>query len=197
MKDEAFMFEVVLQSLLVILLPVMLIAASWIDLKQHRIPNLLTFSLLISGILLQFLLHGWEGLIYSLGGLAVGFLIFIPFYIKGGMGAGDVKLMAATGAFLGFKGALLAIGLTLFAGSVMGIFLLVILGGIKTAMHRYYATLKQLLYTHNINMSYIPPPSDEAAAVKFPYASAICLGTIAAMWYLSMFSDLTKQLAGF
>ena len=89
------MFEVVLQSLLVILLPVALIAASWIDLKQHRIPNLLTFSLLISGVLLQFLLHGWEGLIYSLGGLTVGFLIFMPFYIKGGMGAGDVKLMAA------------------------------------------------------------------------------------------------------
>jgi prepilin peptidase CpaA len=191
------MFEVVLQSLLIILLPVMLIVASWIDLKQHRIPNLLTLSVLIIGISLQFLLHGWEGLIYSLGGLAVGFLIFIPFYIKGGMGAGDVKLMAAIGAFLGFNGALLAVGLSLFAGSVMGIFLLVILGGVKAAMHRYYATLKQYLYTNNFDLSYIPPPSDEAAAVKFPYASAICVGTITAMWYLSMFSDLTKQLAGF
>ena len=191
------MLEVVLQSLLVILLPVVLIAASWIDLKQHRIPNLLTLTVLIAGISSQFLLHSWEGLIDSIGGLAVGFLIFMPFYIKGGMGAGDVKLMAATGAFLGFKGALLAVGLALLAGSVMGIFLLVILGGIKAAMHRYYATLKQLLYTNNISLSYIPPPSDEAAAVKFPYASAICVGTIAAMWYLSMFSGLTKQLAGF
>jgi len=190
------MLEVVVQSLLIILLPVSLIAASWIDLKQHRIPNLLTFSVLIAGISLQYLLHGWEGLTYSFGGLAVSFLIFIPFYIKGGMGAGDVKLMAAAGAFLGFKGALLAVGLTLFAGSVMGIFLLVILGGIKAAMHRYYSTLKHLLYTQNINISYIPPPSNEAAAVKFPYASAICVGTIAAMWYLSMFSGLTKQIAG-
>lgn len=191
------MLEVTLQSLLVILLPIMLIAASWIDLKHHRIPNLLSFSVLIAGVLLQFLLYGWEGLIYSFGGLAVGFLILIPFYIKGGMGAGDVKLMAAIGAFLGFKGALLAVGLTLFAGSVMGIFLLVILGGVKAAMHRYYATLKQYLYTNNFDLSYIPPPSDEAAAVKFPYASAICVGTIAAMWYLSMFSGLTNQLAGF
>jgi len=190
------MLEVVLQSLLIVLLPVILIAASWIDLKQHRIPNLLSFSVLIAGVSLQFLLYGWEGLTYSLGGMAVGFLFFIPFYIKGGMGAGDVKLMAAIGAFLGFKGALLAVGLTLFAGSIMGIFLLVILGGIKTAMHRYYTTLKQLLYTQNINISYIPPPSNEAAALKFPYASAICVGTIAAMWYLSMFSGLTKQIAG-
>lgn len=191
------MLEVTLQILLVILLPVVLIAASWIDLKQHRVPNMLTFSVLIAGVSLQFLLHGWEGLTDSLGGLAVGLLILMPFYIKGGMGAGDVKLMAATGAFLGFKGGLLAVGLTLLAGSVMGIFLLVILGGIKAAMHRYYATLKQLLYTNNINLSYIPPPPDEAAAVKFPYASAICVGTIAAMWHLSMFSDLTKQLASF
>ena len=191
------MLEVVIQSLLVILLPIILIAASWIDLKEQRIPNFLTFSALIIGVSLQLLLHGWEGLTYSLGGMAIGFLILIPFYIKGGMGAGDVKLMAAAGAFLGFKGALLAVGLTLFAGSIMGVFLLVVLGGVKSAMQRYYTTLKQLLYTQNINISYIPPPSDEAAAVKFPYASAICVGTIAAMWYLSMFSGLTKQLAGF
>ena len=191
------MSDVVVQSLLVIILPVILIAASWIDLKEHRIPNFLTFSALTAGFSLQLLLQGWDGLIYSLSGLAVGFLILIPFYIKGGMGAGDVKLMAAAGTFLGFEGALLAVGLTLFAGSVMGIFLLVILGGIKAATHRYYTTLKQLFYTQSINLSYIPPPSDEAAAIKFPYASAICVGTIAAMWYLSMFANLTKQLSGF
>ena len=195
------MLELVVQSLIVILLPVILIAASWIDLKQHRIPNFLTLSALIAGFSLQLLLQGWHGLTYSLGGLAVGFLILIPFYIKGGMGAGDVKLMAAAGAFLGFKGALLAVGLTLFAGSIMGIFLLVILGGIRTAMQRYYATLKQLFYTHSIDLSYFPPPPDDAAAVKFPYATAICVGTIAAMWYQSMFVSLINrfinQLPGF
>jgi len=191
------MLNVVIQVLIVVLLPAILLAASWIDLKEHRIPNYLTLSGVVLGITLQLLLQGWDGLLYSLGGITVGFLILIPFYIKGGMGAGDVKLMAAAGAFLGFKGALLAAGLALFVGSIMGIFLLVILGGIKTAMNRYYSTLKQFLYTHSINISYIPPLSDEAAAVKFPYASAICAGTIAAMWYLSMFSGLAKQLTGF
>lgn len=189
--------ETLYQSLLVILLPVVLIAASWIDLKEHRIPNSLTFFAMMVGFSLQFLLQGWDGLTYSLSGLAVGFLIFIPFYIKGGMGAGDVKLMAATGTFLGFEGALLAVGLTLFAGSIIGVFLLVMLGGIKAATHRYFTTLKQLLYTQSIDISYIPPPPDEAAAVKFPYATAICVGTIAAMWHLSMFVDLTKQFTGF
>ena len=195
------MLELVAQNLIVILLPVILVAASWIDLKQHRIPNFLTFSALIAGFSLQFLLQGWQGLTYSLGGLAVGFLILMPFYIKGGMGAGDVKLMAAAGAFLGFKGALLAVGLTLFAGSIMGIFLLVLLGGIRAAMLRYYGTLKLLFYSHSIDLSYMPPPPDEAAAVKFPYAAAICVGTIAAMWYQSMFVSLINrfinQLPGF
>lgn len=190
------MFDVVIQSLLVILLPVILIAATWVDLKEHRIPNFLTLSGVVLGISLQIFLQGWSGVTYSLGGIAVGFLIFIPFYIKGGMGAGDVKLMAAAGAFLGLNGALLAAGLTLFVGSIMGIFLLVILGGIKAAMHRYYTSLKHMLYTSSIKLSYIPPPPDEAAAVKFPYAAAICVGTIAAMWHLSMFSSLTKQLVG-
>ena len=191
------MLELVVQSLIVILLPVILIAASWIDLKEHRIPNFLTFSALIAGFSLQLLLQGWDGLAYSLGGLAVGFIILIPFYIKGGMGAGDVKLMAAVGAFLGFKGALLAVGLTLFAGSIMGIFLLVILGGIRAAMLRYYISLKHLFYMQSIKLSYLPPLPDEAAAVKFPYAAAICVGTIAAMWHQSMFVSLINQLPGF
>jgi prepilin peptidase CpaA len=190
------MLEVVIQILVAVLLPAILIAASWIDLKQHRIPNFLTLSALIAGVSLQLILQGWSGIMYSLGGMAIGFLIFIPFYIKGGMGAGDVKLMAAAGAFLGFEDTLLAVGLTLFAGSIMGVFLLVILGGIKSAMHRYYSTLKQLLYTHSVDLSYIPPPSDDAASVKFPYAAAICIGTIAAMWYQSMFVNLVNQLPG-
>lgn len=191
------MLNVVIQILIVVLLPVMLIAASWFDLKEHRIPNYLTLSGVVLGITLQLVLHGWDGLLYSLGGIAVGLLIFIPFYIKGGMGAGDVKLMAAAGAFLGLNGALIASGFSLFVGSIIGVFLLAILGGIKTAMHRYYASLKNLFYIQDINISYIPPPSDDAATFKFPYAPAICAGTIAAMWYLSMFSGLAKQLAGF
>lgn len=190
------MLEPVVQNSFVILLPVILIVASWIDIKQHRIPNMLTFSALVAGFSLQLLLQGWDGLTYSLSGLAVGFLILMPFYLKGGMGAGDVKLMAAVGAFLGFENVLLAVGLSLFVGSIMGIFLLIILGGIKAAMQRYFTTLKHLVYTSSIDLSYIPPPPDEAAAVKFPYASAICVGTIAAMWYQSMFVSLINQWQG-
>ena len=190
------MLETVSQSLIVVLLPAILILASWIDLKTHRIPNYLTFTALIAGFLLQILLHGWNGITHSLGGVIVGFLIFIPFYIKGGMGAGDVKLMAVVGAFLGYQYTFLAVGLSLFAGSIMGIFLLVILGGIKAAMHRYFSMIKQLLYLHSVDLRYIPPPPDEAAAVKFPYATAICVGTIATMWYQSMFINLANQLQG-
>ena len=72
-KGEVLMLELVVQSLIVILLPIILIVASWIDLRQHRIPNLLTLSVLIIGVSLQFLLYGWEGLIYSFGGLAIGY----------------------------------------------------------------------------------------------------------------------------
>ena len=69
------MLEVVIQILVAVLLPVILIVASWIDLKQHRIPNFLTLSALIAGVSLQLLLQGWSGIMYSLGGMAIGFLI--------------------------------------------------------------------------------------------------------------------------
>jgi hypothetical protein len=66
-------------------------------------------------------LFGAAGLAASAAGVVVGFLILIPLYALGGMGAGDVKLLAAAGSFLGPWGALLAGIFTLLAGGALGL----------------------------------------------------------------------------
>ncbi len=125
----------------------------------------------------------------------MGFLIFIPFYALGGMGAGDVKLMAAVGAFLGLLDTLLAAGLTLAAGSVMGVFVLFYRRGTLVAFQRYGLILKCLATTGQL--SYIPPAPGEAATTRFPYALAIFTGTVAALWHLSYLQRLPMMLEWF
>ena len=91
------------------------------DLRFHRIPNWLTATGLIAGIGLHSCFQGINGLQTSLGGAAIGFVIFLPFYIKQAMGAGDVKLMAAVGACMGLPIAFYTVFASLIMGGVFGI----------------------------------------------------------------------------
>ena len=75
--------------------------AAWMDFRHFRIPNLLTFPLCWTGLIFQSLITGWAGWQFGLTGVLVGFFILIGFYILGVMGAGDVKLLAACGAWIG------------------------------------------------------------------------------------------------
>ena len=74
---------------------------AWGDIKSRRIPNYLTLGTALAGLGFQAGLYGWSGLGSGLLGMVLGFAFLIAFYVKGGMGAGDVKALAALGAWLG------------------------------------------------------------------------------------------------
>src|SRR5688572_10689038 len=78
-----------------------LIVAAWIDGKELRVPNWITFPMVLSGIAFNVWMSGWSGLGAALLGTVVGLATLLPLYSVGGMGAGDVKLMAGMGAWLG------------------------------------------------------------------------------------------------
>ena len=80
-----------------------LIVAAVIDGLQLKVPNWITFPMIFSGWAYSVALSGlpwYEGLAYSLFGTVVGLLLLLPAYAVGGMGAGDVKLMAGIGAWV-------------------------------------------------------------------------------------------------
>ncbi len=83
-----------------LLVPAMLFA-SWNDYRRHRVPNLLNALVLMSGLAVQSALFGWSGLANGLMGAGVGFAMLIVLWAMRAMGAGDVKFMAAVGAWLG------------------------------------------------------------------------------------------------
>src|SRR5947208_12878162 len=83
------------------LVSLVLIEAAIIDGRTLRVPNWLTVHFLLGG----WLYASWSGggplLLWSIAGAAVGLLTLLPLYAIGGMGAGDVKLMAGLGAWIG------------------------------------------------------------------------------------------------
>lgn len=82
-------------------LPLLLTLAALLDVRQRRIPNWISLGGMLAGLALWTWHAGLSGLSISLAGLLLGGALFLPFYIARGMGAGDVKLMGAVGAFLG------------------------------------------------------------------------------------------------
>ena len=176
----------------IVILLLLLVIAAGIDMQQHRIPNVLSLGGIVLGIALQGWASGFSGVIAGVGGAAVGIGIFLPFYLGHGMGAGDVKLMGAAGAFLGPTNALLATGLSLGAGGVLALIILLSRGGLGSLARRYWATIQNLVLTRQL--AHQPPAVNEVAAMKFPYAAAIGIGTVAALWWLSILQDLFEYI---
>ncbi|HEY3731863.1 MAG TPA: A24 family peptidase [Steroidobacteraceae bacterium] len=103
-------------SLASVLLAGILSVAVYSDMQWHRIPNWLSLTALIAGLGLQTLVGATHGLIAGLLGTLVGLACFAPFFLLRGMGAGDVKLLAAVGSFMGPQGAFYAALASLLAG---------------------------------------------------------------------------------
>jgi prepilin peptidase CpaA len=121
-------------SLLLSGLALGLVVAAVTDVRDGRIPNWLTVSLAIFGIGVQSWEHGWDGFLFSLGGLGIGLACLMFFYIKGGMGAGDVKLLGAIGTILGPGQVVLAFACAAMLGGLYSLALLSNQGGSATCL---------------------------------------------------------------
>lgn len=148
------------------------------DLAVRRIPNLVTFSMVVVAVALHSWFGQWEGLVFSISGMLTGLLCFLPLYAFAAMGAGDVKLLSAVGALVGAKVVFMAALMTVIAGGVIALGYITIRGGLPTMLRRYFSMLWLLAARQP---QYIPPAPGEAAGLRFPYALAIACGTVLAI----------------
>jgi len=91
------------------------------DLRSRRVPNWLVSISLLAGLIEQMCRHGWPGVLNGLAAVLVALLLFGSMFLLGGMGAGDVKLMAAAGCWMGLQQTLAALVLTSLVGGVMAL----------------------------------------------------------------------------
>lgn len=161
-----------------------LVAAAIIDSRTRRIPNLLSLGGAAVGILLAVTGYGSVTLGASIGGLALGLVALLPLYLLKAMGAGDVKLMAAVGAFLGPSITLAAVLCTFIAGAVIAIIVLIIRDGLRETLRRYGFGIKHLI----LGGTWLSKRVDKEGTgqLRFPYAGAILCGSVAAvLWAAS------------
>lgn len=93
--------------------------ASITDLRSRRIPNWLVLPFLLLGVGVSTWNQGWHGLGQSAAGMGMGLVVFGLLFLIGGMGAGDVKLFAAIGAWIWPHQLFIALVLVSLAGGVL------------------------------------------------------------------------------
>lgn len=161
-----------------------------VDLATRRIPNVLTVLAAAVGLLLGTADGGLAGLAGALCGVMVALLAFLPMYLAGGMGAGDVKAMAAVGACVGVPGVLIAVGATLVIGAAAGVVVLLTARELVPAAQRLHASL--LLARADGAWRALQPESGSVAGRRFPYGLAIAGGAVAALWWMGRLQALVS-----
>ncbi|MFC5301299.1 A24 family peptidase [Azospira restricta] len=157
-----------------LVLVALLLAAALTDFRHHRVSN----RLVLGGLLAAFAFHlvvpttvgVWSGVL----GMLLGFALLLPFYLLRGMAAGDVKLMAMVGAFVGPALTFWAVVATFLIGGVWAI----VVVARRNAWARLAANLRHLP-SHAGDMRM--PVGGTASLGRIPYAVAIACGTIAVL----------------
>jgi prepilin peptidase CpaA len=169
-----------LDSTQVVVLALGLAASGW-DLRTRHIPNLLTFGGALLGLLYGLYSHGPLGLLTGVEGWLVGVALFLPFFLLGGMGAGDVKLLGCFGAWLGPWMALWTALYAMIAGGAMAI-----LVGFATGYLRQASINVVMLLSHWRVAGLKPVPSltlQDSRGPRLPYALPLAVGAAAAIWF--------------
>ena len=167
--------------------PLNVLAAVWVaaiasvlDLRTRRIPNALTFGAAAAAVIARFALGGSSGAIDAVLGWFTGLALLLIPYVLGGMGAGDVKLVAALSAWLGPAEAVWFAMYTYMAAGVMAL--------IVAIAHRYLGQALRniwLLLTHWSVAGIRPMRELTLEGSKGPrlaYAAPVLVGTLITLW---------------
>jgi len=150
------------------------------DVRTRRIPNVLTGPALLFGLVLHGALDGWHGVWTSLAAGLICGVIFLLFYIAGGMGAGDVKLILAVGCIAGLSNITYLLLLTAITGGLMGVGLAMLRGKLKETLFNVSTITK-----HHGEVGLKPHPELNVrnnATLRLPYGLAIAAGAVVTLY---------------
>lgn len=166
------------QPYLELVLILLVVSTAITDLVSRRIPNRMLLGAWLCVLPLQSLsATPGAALLACLGGATAGFLMFLPLYLLRGMAAGDVKLMATVGAFVGPLGAFHIALLSWCIGGIIALLIIACKGSIRTALGNMHDLLRPL-WMRVVGLPAATEPMRQPSVGMMPYGVAIALGTM-------------------
>ena len=161
-----------------VLLLALVIGAAAYDIPYRRIPNWITAAGVLVGVALNAFLYGWPGVQTSLAGLAVGFGAYFILYAMRAIGAGDVKLMAAIGAMVGWQDWVGIFIVTAILGGFASMALIAKRGRVKKTLWNVGFVLTEMKSGRAAYLSNEELDVRSGKAVGLPHAAVIAVGTL-------------------
>jgi prepilin peptidase CpaA len=160
-----------------------LVVAAIIDGLKLKVPNWITFPMIITGwVYSATCIAGypwWEGLLFSLAGTAVGLMLLLPAYAIGGMGAGDVKLLAGIGAWVWSTNTLYAFAISAIVGGIIAVLMVVIRKRWFKHKSQFWMICNEILTVKDPEKLAAIAAERKPTMMLLPYGIPIAIGTIA------------------
>jgi prepilin peptidase CpaA len=150
------------------------------DVRTRRIPNVLNFGAALAALGFAFLDAGVPGTMTAAGAWLVGVGLFLPFFALGGMGGGDVKLLAALAAWLGPMDAVYLAVFTSLAGGVAAAGVAIARGHGRQALSNIWL---MLMHWRVVGPKPVPGLTlQDGRAPRLAYAIPIAVGALCTLW---------------
>lgn len=178
--------ELFLNNWHVKLVSIILIVAAWIDGRELRVPNWITFPMILAGLVYSTAVGGLGGFGAGILGMCAGLLTLLPLYAVGGMGAGDVKLMAGIGAWLGWEITLAAFAVSVIVGAVMAVFMVLFKKNVRHHYENFLLILSEWMVIRKPSELSRIAAERKPRMLLLPYGIPICIGSIGYFFYMGM-----------
>lgn len=160
------------------------IVAAYVDGKELRVPNKLTYPMIIAGWIYSSIAYGmagdgwYVGLGWSLAGTAVGLATLLPAYSIGGMGAGDVKMMAGIGAWVYCSTTFYAFCVSAIVGAILAVMMIIWSKQGKKHMNQFVFILNEIMTVRDPEALATIAAERKSSMRLLPYGIPIAIGTV-------------------
>ncbi|HEX4128651.1 MAG TPA: A24 family peptidase [Pirellulales bacterium] len=168
------------------LVTVVLIVAAVIDGWKLKVPNWITFPMIVAGWAFGWYAGGWEGLWYSMVATAVGLALLLPAYAIGGMGAGDVKLLAGVGAWVGSETTFYAFCWSAILGGVIAVGMVLYRRAWPKHRDQFMTIVNEVVAIRDPNQLAEIAAARKPSMMLLPYGIPIAIGTIMYFAWMGM-----------
>ena len=171
---------------------VTLILAAVIDGFELKVPNWVTFPMVISGWVYSVAfahtmdMTWYEGLGWSLFGTVVGLALLLPAYAIGGMGAGDVKLLAGVGAWMHGQHTFYAFCLSAVIGAVLAVAMVLARKAWKKHYNQFWMIFGEIMTIRDPEQLSTIAAERKSSMLLLPYGIPIAIGTIVYFAWMGM-----------